>query len=245
MSARDDLYALAVCGDDRTADSRIDAYRAEVRREVLTETTAMACANCCGPIDWINCPTGGWWAHRQHPADGHDASPIPAASLDGDTPPPVGESTQPAIVCICGSTRFMAEMTEADLRETAAGRIVVKPGCNMKVPHPLWDTPEKADALKARLDDLHRAKIRMADEVLVVGDYIGDSTRAEIDYARQLGKPVRFTHPQVDPDRGLPPTGNCTRHTGAERELYGCSGPDPADIPADRFPYLGGAGEAL
>ncbi|MEV4808101.1 hypothetical protein AB0K18_49650 [Nonomuraea sp. NPDC049421] len=51
-----------------------------------------------------------------------------------------------------------------------------------------------------RLDDLHRAKIRLADEVLVVGDYIGDSTRAEIAYARSLGKPVRFTHPEVDLD---------------------------------------------
>ncbi|TKT03052.1 hypothetical protein E4U91_25125 [Streptomyces lasalocidi] len=27
-----------------------------------------------------------------------------------------------------------------------------------------------------------------------------DSTRAEIAYARSLGKPVRFTHPEVDPD---------------------------------------------
>ncbi|MFD5722704.1 hypothetical protein [Streptomyces sp. NPDC127036] len=33
-----------------------------------------------------------------------------------------------------------------------------------------------------------------------VGDYIGDSTRSEIAYARSLGKPVRFTHAEVDPD---------------------------------------------
>ncbi|MFJ4877171.1 hypothetical protein ACIP93_18390 [Streptomyces sp. NPDC088745] len=105
----------------------------------------------------------------------------------------------PRIVVICGSTRFMAAMNEADLRETAAGRIVVKPGCDMKSPHPLWSAPADAEALKARLDDLHRAKIRLADEVLVVGDCVGDSTRAEIAYARSLGRPVRFTHPEVDP----------------------------------------------
>ncbi|OPG06542.1 hypothetical protein B1R27_17245 [Streptomyces sp. GKU 895] len=105
----------------------------------------------------------------------------------------------PRIVAICGSTRFMAEMAEADLRETKAGRIVVKPGCDLKSPHALWSDPVEAEALKVRLDDLHRAKIRLADEVLVVGDYIGDSTRAEIAYARSLGKPVRFTHPEVDP----------------------------------------------
>ncbi|WP_405899095.1 hypothetical protein OG242_17720 [Streptomyces sp. NBC_00727] len=106
----------------------------------------------------------------------------------------------PRIVVICGSTRFMAEMTEAELRETEAGRIVVKPGCDLKSPHALWSDPVEAEALKARLDELHRAKIRLADEALVVGDYIGDSTRAEIAYARSLGKPVRFTHPEADPE---------------------------------------------
>ena len=106
----------------------------------------------------------------------------------------------PAIVAICGSTRFMAEMAEADLRETKAGRIVVKPGCDLKSPNALWADPAEAQALKVQLDALHRAKIRLADEVLVVGDYIGDSTRAEIAYARSLNKPVRFTHPEVDPD---------------------------------------------
>lgn len=105
----------------------------------------------------------------------------------------------PTIVAICGSTRFMDEMAEADLRETAAGRIVVKPGCDMKQPHPLWADPLEAERLKGALDQLHRAKIRLADEVLVVGDYIGSSTTAEIAYARELGKPVRFTHPDVDP----------------------------------------------
>ncbi|MFE9387545.1 hypothetical protein ACFYMO_30650 [Streptomyces sp. NPDC007025] len=106
----------------------------------------------------------------------------------------------PTIVCICGSTRFMPEMGEADLALTFAGRIVVKPGCDMKQSHPLWPEEGRAEESKARLDRLHRAKIRLADEILVVGDYIGDSTRAEIDYARELGKPVRFTHPDVDPD---------------------------------------------
>jgi hypothetical protein len=106
----------------------------------------------------------------------------------------------PLIVVICGSVRFMTEMNEADWRETKAGKIVVKPGRVVKSPQELWSDPVEAEAMKVRLGDLHRAKIRLADEVLVVGDYIGDSTRAEIVYARSLGKPVRFTHPEVDPD---------------------------------------------
>ncbi|MFF7411610.1 hypothetical protein [Streptomyces lydicus] len=106
----------------------------------------------------------------------------------------------PTIVAICGSTRFMAQMQEANLLETADGNIVVAPGCNMKKQHPRWADPLEAERLKGSLDQLHRAKIRLADEVLVVGEYIGDSTRSEIRYARALGKPVRFTHPEVDPD---------------------------------------------
>lgn len=105
----------------------------------------------------------------------------------------------PETVCICGSTMFMDAMTEADRALTVAGAIVVRPGVNMKAAHSDWDDPVEAEALKIRLDELHRAKIRLADRVLVVGGYIGSSTRAEITYARSLGKPVDFTHPEVDP----------------------------------------------
>lgn len=106
----------------------------------------------------------------------------------------------PVIVAICGSTRFMEQMIEADLQETVAHRIVVKPGCDVKNPHRMWADPDRAERLKSDLDELHRARLRLADEVLVVGDYIGDSTRSEIRYARSLGLWVRFTHPEIDPD---------------------------------------------
>lgn len=109
------------------------------------------------------------------------------------------KTVNPRIIAICGSTRFMQEMTDADRELTWSGHIVVKPGCDMKTPHPLWADPDAAEVGKARLDGLHRAKIRLADEVLIVGDYVGQSTAAEIDYARSLGKVVRFTHPDVDP----------------------------------------------
>lgn len=32
-----------------------------------------ACTTCQQPIHWVDCPTGGWWRHDQHPADNHDA----------------------------------------------------------------------------------------------------------------------------------------------------------------------------
>lgn len=31
------------------------------------------CDTCHTRITWIECPTGGWWAHDIHPLDNHDA----------------------------------------------------------------------------------------------------------------------------------------------------------------------------
>ena len=55
---------------------------------------------------------------------------------------------------------------------------------------------ERADAL-AGLARLHRHKIEMADEVLVINadGYVGESTRSEIEIAMGLGKPIRYLDP--------------------------------------------------
>ena len=47
---------------------------------------------------------------------------------------------------------------------------------------------------KEMLDDMHKRKIDMADEIYAinVGRYIGFSTRSEIEYAESTGKPVRY-----------------------------------------------------
>ena len=47
---------------------------------------------------------------------------------------------------------------------------------------------------KLALDELHKRKIDLADEVFVlnVGGYIGSSTRSEIEYAEAHGKPVTY-----------------------------------------------------
>ncbi|MEU5116863.1 hypothetical protein AB0G64_35870 [Streptomyces longwoodensis] len=86
---------------------------------------------------------------------------------------------------------------EANLHESAAGRIVLAPVGNMNQPHPLWANSEGTEQLREQLGMLHRRKIELADEVLIVnpGGYIGDSTRNEITYASSLGKPIRYTHP--------------------------------------------------
>lgn len=42
------------------------------------------CTVCSTDIFWQDAPTGGWWIHREHPDDGHDALPdldVPVATL--------------------------------------------------------------------------------------------------------------------------------------------------------------------
>ena len=52
-------------------------------------------------------------------------------------------------------------------------------------------------ATKEMLDDMHKRKIDMADEIFVinVGGYIGESTRSEIEYAVIHGKTVKYLEP--------------------------------------------------
>jgi hypothetical protein len=109
------------------------------------------------------------------------------------------DQPEPPTVTLCGSTKFWAEFAEVNLRETAEGRMVLAPGCDLKQSHPAWGDPETAEALKTRLDALHFAKIRAAHLVVVVSDatgYIGQSTHREIAYALRRGLPVR--HDKVD-----------------------------------------------
>lgn len=102
----------------------------------------------------------------------------------------------PTIVCLCGSTRFSEAYQEVNLRETLRGRIVLTVGCDFKSDSALGLSADD----KSRLDELHKRKIDLADEVFVlnVGGYIGDSTRSEIAYAHEQGKPVRYLEPLGD-----------------------------------------------
>lgn len=98
-------------------------------------------------------------------------------------------SQQPKRVCLCGSTRYRAEFDAANHALTLEGCIVLAPGVFVHA-----DGVEISAADKVALDTLHLAKIDLADEVFVInpGGYIGASTAAEIAYATNFGKPVRY-----------------------------------------------------
>ncbi len=94
------------------------------------------------------------------------------------------------VVTICGSTRFKEEILAARKRLTLEGNIVLSPDLfGHSGDEEVW-----APGMKEFLDDMHRRKIDMSDEIYVVnpGGYIGDSTRGEIDYARRNGRGIRY-----------------------------------------------------
>ena len=93
-------------------------------------------------------------------------------------------------MCLCGSTRFSEAFRKARLDETMAGRIVLTIGDDTRSNGALSLDPSQ----KEMLDRLHKQKIDMADEILVlnVGGYIGESTRSEISHAFTNGKRIRY-----------------------------------------------------
>ncbi len=99
------------------------------------------------------------------------------------------------IITLCGSTRFKDAFMEAQKRLTLEGNIVISVGLfGHAGGDEVWENMGTLTQTKAMLDDMHKRKIDLADEIYVinVGGYIGESTRSEIAYARAAGKAVRY-----------------------------------------------------
>ena len=97
------------------------------------------------------------------------------------------------VVTLCGSTRFKEEFFKAQKELTLQGCIVISVGLfGHSGDDEVW-----TEGTKEMLDDMHKRKIDMADEIFVinVGGYIGQSTRSEIEYAEKNGIAVRYLEP--------------------------------------------------
>jgi hypothetical protein len=97
------------------------------------------------------------------------------------------------IVTLCGSTKFKDEFIAQQKRLTLEGNIVISVGLfGHSGDEEVW-----TDDTKQRLDDMHKAKIDMADEIFVinVGGYIGESTKKEIEYAGYQNKIIKCLVP--------------------------------------------------
>jgi len=98
----------------------------------------------------------------------------------------------PEIVVLCGSTSFIRDFDRKMLEFTLQGKIVLSVGTHYHSDH-----GSKWEDKKPMLDDLHKHKIDLADEVYVINKdgYIGESTMSEVEYALEIGKLVTLMEP--------------------------------------------------
>lgn len=101
------------------------------------------------------------------------------------------------VITLCGSTRFKDAFLDAQKKLTLEGNIVISVGLfGHSGDSEAWENMDEGTLTKTKemLDDMHKRKIDMADEIFVinVGGYIGSSTKSEIEYAIATGKAVRY-----------------------------------------------------
>ena len=93
------------------------------------------------------------------------------------------------IITLCGSTKFKNEFMKVQEKFTLEGNIVFTPNFfnNIK-------KEEIDNETKKMLDEMHKQKIDMSDEIYVINfeGYIGESTKNEIEYAKKQGKIIRY-----------------------------------------------------
>ena len=106
------------------------------------------------------------------------------------------------VITLCGSTRFEEEFMNIQRDLTLQGNIVISVGVfEHSRDKEVWENMNETTRTQTKemLDDIHKRKIDMADEIFVinVGGYIGDSTKNEIEYAKLHGKPVKYLEKNI------------------------------------------------
>lgn len=95
------------------------------------------------------------------------------------------------IITLCGSTKFKSSFETMNLNLTLNDKIVLQPGCFAHA-----DNISITEDQKLKLDKLHFEKIDISDCIVVVNynNYIGESTKKEIEYATNTNKPVFYMY---------------------------------------------------
>lgn len=84
------------------------------------------------------------------------------------------------IVTLCGSLKFQKEMMEI------AEKVALEGNCILTPVYPVLDNIKRTEEQLVKLKEAHFKRIELSDTILVVNinNYIGDSTKVEIDYAK-------------------------------------------------------------
>lgn len=92
------------------------------------------------------------------------------------------------VITLCGSLKFQKEMM------IVAEKMALEGNCILTPVYPILKGSEKTDEQLKKLKEAHFKRIELSDAILVINknNYIGDSTKLEIEYARKLEKEIIY-----------------------------------------------------
>lgn len=93
------------------------------------------------------------------------------------------------VITLCGSTKLKDDYEYWNARLTLEGNLVFSCGVFGHIDGIILSEEDKES-----LDEIHKRKIDLSDEIFVINtnNYIGNSTRSEIEYATKTGKKVLY-----------------------------------------------------
>ena len=92
------------------------------------------------------------------------------------------------VITLCGSLKFKKEMMET------AEKMGLEGNCILTPVYPILEDFERTEEQLKKLKEAHFKRIELSDAILVINkdNYIGKSTKLEIEYAEKLGKEIIY-----------------------------------------------------
>ena len=92
------------------------------------------------------------------------------------------------VITLCGSLKFQKDMM------IVAEKMALEGNCILTPIYPILKTCERTEEQLEKLRKEHFKRIELSDAILVINknNYIGNSTRLEIEYATKLEKEIMY-----------------------------------------------------
>ena len=98
------------------------------------------------------------------------------------------------IITICGSLKFKNEMM------IVAEKLALEGNCVLTPVYPISEDLQRTKEQLEKLKESHFKRIEFSDAIYVINksNYIGESTKLEIEYAQKLGKEIIYLENELN-----------------------------------------------
>ena len=92
------------------------------------------------------------------------------------------------VITLCGSMKFKKDMM------ITAQELAIEGNCVLTPTYLVLEDVEITDEIREKLKEAHFKRIEMSDAIFVINinNYIGESTKLEIEQAKKLGKEIVY-----------------------------------------------------